>query len=332
MSPRFSIIIPVFNRPDELDELLQSLAAIGNPLVEVIVVEDGSTVPADQIIEKHKNQLPQLVYHQTENQGPGPARNTGAALAKGEWLIFFDSDCIIPAHYFDALGQYLEAYDADCFGGPDRAHPDFTIIQKAISYAMTSILTTGGIRGNKKSMEKFKPRSYNLGIKREVFEKLNGFSNLRFGEDMDLSLRLEKAGFRNALFEECWVYHKRRTQLKQFYKQVFNSGMARIVLEKRHPGTTKLVHWLPAAFLGGLIFSLLAFWPLSPLYVRLYGLYACAVLAHATILNGSLLVGFNAVLTSYTQLIGYGAGFFYGWWKVRIKGEEAFAFRDNFYE
>jgi glycosyltransferase involved in cell wall biosynthesis len=325
------VIIPVYNRPEEVDELLDSLTKQSYQDFEVIIIEDGSDISSEQIVTDYRNTINRLTYERIPNGGPGPARNKGAAIAKGDWLIFFDSDCIIPQAYFQRLSEYLNTNEIDAFGGPDRAHEKFNTIQKAISYSMTSILTTGGIRGSKSSAEKFKPRSFNLGIRRTVFDQLHGFSSLRFGEDMDLSLRLEQAGFKSTLVSECWVYHKRRTKFKQFYKQVFNSGMARVVLGELHPGTTKVVHLFPLFFTLGLFASFAAkVLGLSALF-NLFGGYGIILFVHALITQRNLLVAVAAVWAGFTQLVGYGIGFAYGYFKVHILGEEGFAFRDSFY-
>ncbi len=331
MNPQFSVIIPVFNRPDEVDELLDSLTKQSNKNFEVIIIEDGSDLSSESVVEGYCDQLKKLIYEYIPNGGPGPARNKGASLAQGDWLVFFDSDCIIPEEYFSLLAHYLQNHKIDAFGGPDRAHKDFSTIQKAISYSMTSLLTTGGIRGSKSSAEKFKPRSFNLGIKRSVFGQLEGFSHLRFGEDMDLSFRLESQNFTSALVSECWVYHKRRTKFQQFFKQVFNSGMARIVLGKLHPRTTKLVHLFPMVFTIGLAVSSIAKILGLSVFFNLYGMYGIALFLHALVTERNLLVAVAAVWAGFTQLVGYGCGFVYGFYKVHILGQEDFAFRDSFY-
>lgn len=331
MNPQFSVIIPVYNRPDEVDELLDSLTRQSHKNFEVIIIEDGSDLSSESLVEAYRDKIKNLIYQYIPNGGPGPARNKGASLAVGDWLVFFDSDCIIPEDYFLLLTQYLESNETDAFGGPDRAHKDFSTIQKAISYSMTSLLTTGGIRGSKSSAEKFKPRSFNLGIKRDVFDQLGGFGHLRFGEDMDLSFRLENQNFKTALISQCWVYHKRRTKFKQFFKQVFNSGMARMVLGKLHPGTTKLVHLFPMVFTIGFVVSAIAKFIGLSVFFNLYGMYGIALFLHALVMERSLLVAVASVWAGFTQLVGYGFGFIYGFYKVHILGQEGFAFRDSFY-
>ena len=253
---RYSVIIPVYNRPDEVDELLQSLTAQHFKDFEVVVVEDGSSVPCEKIVNQYQGKL-DIHYYNKPNSGPGQTRNYGAERSNGEYLIILDSDCILPEGYLDAVEKELQTAPADAFGGPDRAHSSFTDIQKAINYSMTSFFTTGGIRGGKKKMDKFYPRSFNMGVRREVYQALGGFSNMRFGEDIDFSIRIFKGGYQCRLFPDAWVYHKRRTDFKKFFKQVHNSGIARINLYKKYPESLKVVHLLPAVFTLGVALLLL---------------------------------------------------------------------------
>ena len=266
----FSIIIPLFNRPNELDELLLSLCNQTNKQFEVVIAEDGSTLKSDKVVEKYKDKL-SIIYFEKPNSGPGLTRNKGAEKANYEWLRFFDSDCIIPENYIENVTTFLKASSADAYGGPDAALTSFTPIQKAINYSMTSFFTTGGIRGGSKTLDKFHPRSFNLGVSRKAFDKLNGYGKMRFGEDIDFSLRLLQAGFETALIPNAFVYHKRRTNFRQFFKQVYNSGIARIDLHLLHPGSLKLVHSLPACFVMGvaiiLILSLFYRSPILLLYL-----------------------------------------------------------------
>ena len=249
---RYSVIIPVYNRPDEVDELLQSLTVQCFKDFEVVIVEDGSSIPCKEVADRYTDRL-DIKYFSKPNSGPGQTRNYGAERSEGEYFIILDSDVILPEGYFDAIEKELQASPADAFGGPDRAHDSFTDIQKAINYSMTSFFTTGGIRGGKKKMDKFYPRSFNMGIRREVYEALGGFSKMRFGEDIDFSIRIFKGGYTCRLFPDAWVYHKRRTDLKKFFKQVHNSGIARINLYKKYPDSLKLVHLLPAGSLFAFI-------------------------------------------------------------------------------
>jgi len=328
---RYSVIIPVYNRPDEVDELLQSLVSQSLKDFEVIVVEDGSSVPCEDVVNKYRDKL-DVHYYSKPNSGPGQTRNYGAERSKGEFLLILDSDCILPEGYLQAIEDELHREEADAFGGPDRAHDSFTRVQKAINYAMTSFFTTGGIRGGKKKMDKFYPRSFNMGVRAEAYRALGGFSNMRFGEDIDFSVRIFKAGYRCRLFPEAWVWHKRRTDLKKFFKQVHNSGIARINLYKKYPESLKLVHLLPAVFTVGVVFlllcSLLCVWSLLPL-----ALFVLIVFIDASLSNKSVVIGILSVVASFIQLTGYGTGFLRAWWKRCVLGKDAFsAFEKNFYK
>ena len=327
----FSLIIPVFNRPDEVQELLESLTLQRCKDFEVVIVEDGSQVPCDKIVEAYSNRL-DIHYYNKPNSGPGASRNYGAERAAGEYLIVLDSDCIIPEGYLDAVKAELKAQPADAFGGPDRAHDSFTPMQKAINYAMTSFFTTGGIRGGKKKLDKFYPRSFNMGIRADVYSALGGFSKMRFGEDIDFSIRIFKGGYKCRLFPEAWVWHKRRTDLRKFFKQVHNSGIARINLYKKYPESLKVVHLLPAAFTVGVAMLLLGT-PFIPCLSSLIGLFILLILADSTIRNSSLKIGLLSVAASFVQLIGYGTGFLRAWWQRCVRGKDEFeAFKNNFYK
>ena len=336
---KYSVIIPVYNRPDEARELLESLCAQTCRDFEVVIVEDGSAIPCKEVAEAYADRL-DIHYYVKENGGPGRARNYGVERARGEYVLILDSDAVLPEGYIAAVEDELEREPADAFGGPDRAHPDFTPMQKAINYAMTSFFTTGGIRGGKKKLDKFYPRSFNMGVRREVYQALGGFSDMRFGEDIDFSTRIFKGGYRCRLFPEAWVWHKRRTDLKKFFKQVHNSGIARIHLSKRHPGTLKLVHLLPAVFtLGCALLQVLAavaaalgcphWWVmLLPLV-----LFALIIMADASRQERSVGVGLRAIAAAYVQLTGYGTGFLRSWWQRCVRGKGEFeAFKKNFYK
>ena len=417
---KYSIIVPVYNRPDEVDELLQSLCEQEVKDFEVIIVEDGSKVPCEEVCRKYEDRL-QLKYFMKPNSGPGQSRNYGAERASGEWLIVLDSDVVLPKGYLKAVEEATpanlqptpnpspregssETLSADgatseanqspssadgatskanqaplpwgggggglfsAFGGPDASHPSFTPVQKAISYSMTSFFTTGGIRGGKKkgALDKFYPRSYNMGIRREVYQQLGGFSKMRFGEDIDFSYRIVEAGYKTALLPDAWVWHKRRTDFRKFFRQVFNSGIARINLEKRHPGTMKLVHMLPMVFtVGVLLLSLVALVALVfALIFALIGLlsacqpgcnmglvvtyaglvvaalalsplvlYSLIIFVDSSIRNRSLKVGLLSVPAAFVQLMGYGLGFLKAWWKrIVLRQDEFTAFEKNFYK
>lgn len=343
---KYSLIIPVYNRPDEVDELLASLEAQTLKDFEVVVVEDGSTIPCLNIVNEHASRLA-LRYFQKENSGPGQSRNYGAERSQGEYLIVLDSDCVLPQGYLQAVDEELERRPSDAFGGPDRAHDSFTPVQKAINYSMTSFFTTGGIRGGKKKLDKFYPRSFNMGVHSELYKRLGGFSAMRFGEDIDFSIRIFKSGASCRLFPEAWVWHKRRTDMKKFFKQVHNSGIARINLMKRHPGSLKLVHLLPAIFTVGLVFLALLFvlgvvlfalglcgwWVMVAALAPLL-LYSVLIFVDSLVQNRSLKVAALSIYASFVQLLGYGTGFIRAWWLRCVCGrnEELQAFRDNFYQ
>lgn len=299
---------------------MESLTSQTDKDFEVIVVEDGSATPCRDVVERYDGRL-LIRYFVKENGGPGQARNYGADRANGEYFVVLDSDCVLPEGYIAALRTELDNEPCDAFGGPDRAHPDFTPTQKAINYAMTSFLTTGGIRGGKRKLDKFYPRSFNMGLSRDLWHKLGGFTKMRFGEDIDLSIRIFKSGARCRLFPDAWVWHKRRTDLKKFFKQVHNSGIARINLYKKYPESLKLVHMLPAAFT---LSCLLLFPPV---------LLAVAVFTDSLLQTHSLRVATLAVPASLCQLTGYGTGFLRAWWRRCVLGKDEFeAFKDSFYK
>lgn len=327
----FSVVIPVYNRPEEIDELLDSLTRQSDKNFEVIIAEDGSSEKCDLIVEKYLSQL-SVVYFGKSNSGPGQTRNAGAERAKHDYLIFFDSDCIIPENYIENVSFYLNGNFVDAYGGPDKALPTFTTVQKAINYSMTSFFTTGGIRGGKRSMDKFHPRSFNLGVSKRAFDAIGGYGKMRFGEDIDFSLRLLEAGFETALIPEAYVYHKRRSTFRQFFKQVYNSGIARINLYLAHPDSLKLVHFLPSFFVSVMILSvLLSFF--FPIILFLPVLYSLLVLIDSTVKNRSLKVGFYSIAAAWTQLFGYGTGFISAAWKrLILKKGEFNAFEKKFYD
>lgn len=349
---KYSIIVPVFNRPDEVDELLSSLLNQTFTDFEVLIVEDGSQKPCDEVCNKYADRL-DLHYFMKPNSGPGQSRNYGAERAKGEYLLILDSDVVLPKGYLNAIEEELKREPADAFGGPDAAHESFTDTQKAISYSMTSFFTTGGIRGGKKKLDKFYPRSFNMGIRRDVYMELEGFSKMRFGEDIDFSIRIFKAGKRCRLFHEAWVWHKRRTDFRKFYRQVYNSGIARINLYKKYPESLKLVHLLPMVFTVGVIFLVLllciglffSFAPSLSSASKAIGIFLCIcaiipvllysllILLDSTLQNKSIKIGFLSIRAAFVQLMGYGFGFLEAWWKRCIKGKDEFAaFEKNFYK
>ena len=311
---KYSIIVPVYNRPDEVDELLESLSSQTLKDFEVVIVEDGSRITCKDVCDKYANIL-HLHYYYKENSGPGQSRNYGVERANGEYVLIVDSDAVAPAGFMQAIDDELKRQPSDAWGGPDAAHESFTDVQKAISYAMTSFFTTGGIRGGKKQLDKFYPRSFNLGIRREAYLALGGFSKTRFskmslyGEDIDFSIRIYKAGYSCRLFPEAWVWHKRRTDFRKFWRQVYNSGYARINLWRMYPEALKPVHALPSVFTLGVV-GLLVLAPFTCGWsLVLLLLYALLILIDSSIQSKSMKVGFLAVAAVFVQLIGYGIGF-----------------------
>ena len=337
---KYSIIIPVYNRPDEVDELLGSLTEQTEKDFEVVIVEDGSKTPCKDVCERYAGRL-DIHYYMKENSGPGQSRNYGVDRARGEYVLILDSDVVLPPCYIESISEELEREPADAFGGPDKAHSSFTDTQKAISYSMTSFFTTGGIRGSKKKkLDKFYPRSFNMGVRRDVYNQLEGFSKMRFGEDIDFSIRIFKAGCRCRLFPEAWVWHKRRTDFRKFFRQVYNSGIARINLYKKYPESLKLVHLLPMVFTVGVLSMLLlclvllavapeyAWLPVVPLV-----LYCVLIFIDSSRENHSVKIGVLSIASAYIQLMGYGFGFIESWWKRCVCGKSEFsAFEKTFYK
>ena len=327
-----SFIIPVYNRPNEITELLESMAQQTINNFEVVVIEDGSSVKCEMICKQFENRL-DIKYFYKENSGPGQSRNYGFERAIGNYCIFLDSDCVLPENYFETVQSALKIDYIDAFGGPDRAHPDFSILQKAINYSMTSFFTTGGIRGSSEKLDKFHPRSFNMGYSRKVFNTTKGFSKMRFGEDIDMSIRILQNGFKTRLIKDAYVYHKRRTTLRQFFKQVFNSGIARINLSKRHPNTLKIVHLAPVMFTLGTISLLLASIFYSVIFLLPILAYMIIIFIDSSLKNKSIIIGLVSVVTTYTQLFGYGLGFLNATWKrIILNQEEYVAYKNNFYK
>ena len=328
----FSIIIPVYNRPDEIQELLQSLQRQTFQDFEVIIVEDGSSKLSEKVSRDFMGRL-NIKYFYKENTGPGLSRNYGMQRASGNYFIILDSDVIVPENYMEIAHQKLSNHYVDAFGGPDTAMSNFSATQKAINYAMTSMLTTGGIRGKSEKIEKFQPRSFNMGTSKAVFQKTAGFSKLRFGEDIDLSIRILQSGFTTQLIPEAFVYHKRRNTFRTFFKQVYNSGIARINLFKLHPKSLKITHFFPAVFTIGIIISALLVLAKCYLPAILYIFYATIIFIDALIKQRNKYSSFLSVIASFVMLIGYGLGFIKGFWKRIILKKEVFtAFDKNFYK
>ena len=313
----FSIIIPLYNRPLEIDELLYTLTQQTYLQFEVLVIEDGSKISAKEIVDSYAEKLA-ISYYYKENAGQGFARNFGFEHAKGDYFVVFDSDCLIPIDYLEIVKNYLLEHQLDAYGGPDGAHSSFTAVQKAISYSMTSPFTTGGIRGNKKHIGQFHPRSFNMGISREVWERTGGFILTRLGEDIEFSIRIHSMGFKIGLIPDAIVYHKRRTDLIQFYKQLHFFGRARINIYKHFPSELKVVHFFPALFTLFLCLSLILnvfIHPLADLCNTLLAMYILLIFFHSWTINKSAKVAFLSIATSFVQLNAYGLGFMQDLWK-----------------
>ena len=307
LSKDISFIIPVFNRPDEIDELLKSFANLsGEKDFEIVIVEDGSTNKCDQVIKYYEDL--KISYYFKENSGPGDSRNFGMKRAKGSYYIILDSDCILRDDYFENVMKNLENNYADCFGGVDDAHDSFSNFQKAISFSMTSFITTGHLRGGKWSKD-FQPRSFNMGISKEAFLKSGGFGKIHPGEDPDLSIRLKKAGFRTVLYENLKVFHKRRVSIKSFFKQVYKFGVARSILNHKFPDTRKITYWFPSIFSFVFFISIiLVLLKIESLIFIIYSFYFLLVFILSSIKN-NIWVGFLSIITTLIQFFGYGYGF-----------------------
>lgn len=310
-NPRYSVIIPVFNRPDEVNELLASLTSQSSKNFEVLIIEDGSTIRCDHIVDTYRNKL-SIQYFFKPNSGPGPSRNFGFSHARGDYFVVFDSDCIVPPAYLTIVEQSIAANAWDAWGGPDQAHASFSPLQQAMGCTMSSVLTTGGIRGGKKHIGKFQPRSFNMGISRTVFEKIGGFNFTHSAEDIEYSIRMTNAGFRVGLIAEAFVFHKRRTDLKQFFRQVRNFGRGRVQVGRVHPNEVKLTHWFPSFFFlgeAGLLVAPLISFPLFWFGCSLFTCYLSAIFIDAFRKTASVRVAWLAIPSALTQLNGYGIGF-----------------------
>ncbi len=329
----FSIIIPVYNRPDEINELLESLV-ISNYKTEyeIVIIEDGSSITCQQEVEKFKTKL-NISYYFKENSGPGDSRNFGMKGAKGDYYIIFDSDCIIPTQYLSEVEKELTANYVDCFGGSDAALGSFSDIQKAINFAMTSFLTTGGIRGGSEKLNKFQPRSFNMGISKKAFEESKGFGNIHPGEDPDLSIRLWKMGYQTRLFPKAFVYHKRRIDWEKFSVQVNKFGKARPILNSWYPEYSKLTFFFPTLFILGIYFGTvcLAFGFTFPLLCYLF--YFILILITSSFQNKSIKIGLLSVIAVFKQFVGYGNGFLNSYIKIKLlKQKPEVAFPELFFK
>ena len=327
MQKTISIVVAIFNRKDELFELLNSLIAQTDKDFEVIIVDDGSFVDLLPTVETFKEML-NIQYFKKPNSGPGLSRNYGANRAKNDWLVFVDSDVIVEKDYIENIKKNLEKTDCAAFGGADKAHKGFNLLQKAISYSMTSVFTTGGIRGSKKAVTRFQPRSFNMGVNKEIFLKIGGFSEMRIGEDPDLSMTIWENGYQTAFFDDIGVYHKRRTDLGKFSKQVYQFGCARPILNQRHPDYVKPTFWFPTLFLLGYIAGILEYFLLQKGFVlACYGFYTLVIFLHALYLTKNIAIAAQAIITTYIQMFSYGYGFLESWVKLNVlkmKPEDAF--------
>jgi glycosyltransferase involved in cell wall biosynthesis len=309
--PRYSIVVPVYNRPEEIDELLASLMQQSNRDFEVIVVEDGSSTPSNDVVDRYRDRLP-IQYFFKPNSGPGPSRNFGFEQARGEYFVVFDSDCILPPGYFQAVDESLRVNHWDAWGGPDRAHERFTAVQQAMAYTMSSFLTTGGIRGKAVRVGAFQPRSFNMGLSRNAWQATGGFRFSHFAEDIELSIRMRQLGLKAGLITDAFVYHKRRATFSQFFKQVSNFGRGRIQVGRAHPGEVKITHWFPALFL----LAMLSLVPVGLISQKLFvfgafmfGIYLAAILVHAFQQTRNVEVALLSVPSALVQMTGYGSGF-----------------------
>ena len=325
----FSLIIPVYNRPDEVDELLMSLSQMEyHDVYEIVIIEDGSTIKCQEVLEKYADKL-NISYYFKPNSGPGDSRNFGMEKARGNYFIIFDSDCIIPANYLIEVENALKETYVDCFGGPDKALDRFSDIQKAINFAMTSFLTTGGIRGGSEKIGKFQPRSFNMGLSRRAFEVSKGFGNIHPGEDPDLSIRLWELGFETRLIPQAYVYHKRRIDWEKFAIQVNKFGKARPILNSWYPKYSKPTFFFPTLFILGLGISIFMylFSQNFDFLLQLYFIYFILIFITSSIQNKNIKVGYLSMIAVWKQFWGYGTGFLVSFVKVVLlkqKPQEAF--------
>lgn len=315
----YSFVIPVYNRPDEIDELLQSLSKqLYTKDFEVVVVEDGSSVTCEEIVEKYLPNL-SISYYLKSNSGPGDSRNYGMRLAKGDYYIILDSDCIVPENYLKEVDAFLETDYVDCFGGPDNAHDSFSDVQKAINQSMTSFLTTGGIRGGSEKLGRFQPRSFNMGLSEKAFKASGGFGKIHPGEDPDLSIRLWNLGFKTALIPNAYVFHKRRIDWEKFYKQVHKFGKARPILNQRYPKYNKITYWFPTVFSTGFVVSLILMMLGIPWLFVAYLLYIFLIFVESFIKTKSIKIAFLTINAVLVQFFGYGAGFLRSYYLLNIR-------------
>ncbi len=318
MDIHYSFIIPVYNRPNEIEELLHSMVQMNYAKkFEIVIIEDGSSETSEQVINTYTNRL-NVSYYKKHNTGPGDSRNYGMQKAKGNYFLILDSDVILPENYLKEVDAFLKKNFVHCFGGPDDAHKSFSDLQKAISYSMTSYLTTGGIRGRKKTMGKFQPRSFNMGISKEAFEASEGFGNIHPGEDPDLAIRLWKLNYKTALIPDAKVFHKRRISWGKFYIQVNKFGLVRPILNLWHPETAKITYWFPTMFIAYVVFSIIAVFLGYWYFILIFGLYLTAIFINATISYKNFFIGFQSVIAVLVQFFGYGKGFLESYYYIHL--------------
>lgn len=329
----FSLIIPIYNRPEEIKELLESLLLSDyKKEYEIVIIEDGSRIDCKEVIAQYADNF-NISYYFKENSGPGDSRNYGMKVAKGDYFIILDSDCLIPAHYLSEVEKELESDYVDCFGGSDAAHESFSKIQKAINFTMTSFLTTGGIRGGSEKIGKFQPRSFNMGISKKAFEESKGFGNIHPGEDPDLSIRLWKLGYKTRLFPNAFVYHKRRIDWDKFSTQVNKFGKARPILNSWYPEYSKITFWFPSLFIIGLFFSVILLIFGYKLPILLYAFYYLMILVFSTIQNKSIEIGLLSLIAVNRQFFGYGLGYLKSFLKIKVlKQQPEKAFPELFFK
>ena len=322
MNVKYSFIVPVYNRPNEIKELLESFLMMqGSSTYEIVIVEDGSTISSEEVISEYASKL-NILYLKKQNTGPGDSRNYGMQSANGSFFLILDSDVVMPPHYLVAVDAYLDQNQVDCFGGPDAAEENFSAIQKAINFTMTSFLTTGGIRGKEKSVKSYEPRSFNMGISKEAFQETKGFGTIHPGEDPDLSIRIKKAGYQIGFIKEAYVFHKRRIDWQKFYIQVNKFGKVRPILNAWHPETSSVVFWFPSLFSLGLVVSLaLVFFQIF-VGVTVYAFYLLLIFIGSSIENKSLLIGILSLRATLTQFLGYGFGFLKSTYYIRIRSKD----------
>jgi len=322
MNVKYSFIVPVYNRPNEIKELLESFLVMQvSSTYEIVIVEDGSTISSEEVISEYASKL-NILYLKKQNTGPGDSRNYGMQSANGSFFLILDSDVVMPPHYLVAVDAYLDQNQVDCFGGPDAAEENFSALQKAINFTMTSFLTTGGIRGKEKSVKSYEPRSFNMGISKKAFETTKGFGKIHPGEDPDLSIRIKKAGYQIGFIKEAYVYHKRRIDWQKFYVQVNKFGKVRPILNAWHPETSSVVFWLPSLFSLGLVISLALVFFQIYVGVTVYAFYLLLIFIGSSIENKSLLIGILSLRATLTQFLGYGFGFLKSTYYIRIRSKD----------